>query len=448
MPTRSYARRLRWLASAALALAPFAGGDIGTAIAAAAVDDSAIPAAQPVSPPTYHRDVAPIVFANCTTCHRPGEAGPFALRTYADVKRRATQIADVTGRRLMPPWKPVGGHVPFVGERRLTDAQVATLRAWADAGAPEGDAKDAPAMPAFPTGWQLGEPDLVVKMPEPYSVPADGPDIYRSFVLPVAVPAGKYVRAAEFRPGNRAVVHHAVLTTMKRAEIARHLSAEPAGSGPGFKSGLNAPGDRLPGSPGIWVPGKDPLPLPDGYAMPWPAGCDLLVQLHLHPDGKPETEQSSVGLYLTDEKPRDALRPLVQMNRQVDIPPADNRYILSKSTTLKQSAEVVGLFPHMHLLGRTCRTTATTPDGKQVVLLNIDDWDFRWQGYYQCKEPVRLPAGTKVESVWTFDNSAENPAQPSKPPRRVTFGEQTTDEMGVVILDVIPAAATKVQAGR
>jgi hypothetical protein len=388
--------------------------------------------------PTYHRDIAPILLSNCASCHRPGEAGPFSLLKYEDARRRASQIVDLTSRKLMPPWKPVGGDVHFVGERGLTDAQISTLRAWSDANCPEGDPKDAPPVPAFPTGWQLGVPDLIVKMPEPYTISADGRDIYRSFVVPVQIPPGKYVRAAEFRPGNRKVVHHAVLTTMDRAAIAKKLAAEPKDAGPGFKSGLAAPGVRLPGSPGIWVPGKDPLPLPDGCAMPWPKDSDLLVQLHLHPSGKVETEQSSIGFYLTDEPPKAALRAIILANNNVDIAPGDKSFELKNTKTLSQAADVIGMFPHMHLLGRTCRTIATTPDGKAIELLNIKDWDFRWQGYYQCKTPVHLPAGTKVETVWTFDNSADNPAQPSQPPKRVLFGEQTTDEMGAMVLDVVP----------
>jgi mono/diheme cytochrome c family protein len=398
----------------------------------------AAPATPAATAPSYHRDVAPILLNNCASCHRPGEAGPFALLKYEDAKRRASQIVDLTSRRVMPPWKAVGGDVHFVGERGLSDAQIATLRAWSDAGSPAGDPSDAPPMPSFPSGWQLGEPDLVVKMPAAYTVPADGPDIYRSFVIPVEIPPGKYVRAAEFRPGNRKVVHHAVLTTMDRASIAKKLADEPKDAGPGFKSGLAAPGVRLPGSPGIWVPGKDPLPLPEGAAMPWPKDSDLLVQLHLHPSGKVETEQSSIGFYLTDQQPKSSLRAIILANNHVDIAPGDKSFTLANSKTLSQTADVIGMFPHMHLLGRTCRTTATLPDGKTIELLNITDWDFRWQGYYQCKQPVRLPAGTKVDSVWTFDNSAENPAQPSQPPRRVRFGEQTTDEMGAMVLDVIP----------
>lgn len=388
---------------------------------------------------TFNKDVAPLIHANCTTCHREGEAAPFSLVSYKDVRKHAAQIAEITAKRIMPPWKAEHGVGDFLGERRLTDAQVAVFKRWADDGCPEGNPADAPPAPKFPAGWQLGEPDLVVKMTEAFTVPAEGADIYRCFVIPVSVPAGKYVRAAEFRPGNRRVVHHAVLTTLPPAASKAKLAAEPPGAGPGFRSGLAAPGEMLPGPLGIWAPGKDPFPLPDGAAMEWPKGRELVVQLHLHPGGKPEEEQSSVGLYFTDERPRTAIRPVILLDKKVDIAPGAKNHAMSMSLTLPRAVDVIGLFPHMHLLGRTTYAAATLPDGTVRPLLSINDWDFNWQTYYQYATPVRLPAGTRVDARWTFDNSADNPTNSSKPPRRVRFGEQTTDEMGVLILDVIPA---------
>ena len=388
---------------------------------------------------TFNRDVAPLVHAQCAACHREGETAPFSLLTYDDARKRAKQIVEVTHERVMPPWKaePDEGRPAFLGERRLTDAQIGVLRAWLEQGTPEGDPADAPALPRFAAGWQLGEPDLVIRMPEAYRVPAEGRDIYRTFIVPVEVPPGKYVRAVEFRPGNPKVVHHAVLTTMPNVEARKLQRAEPKGNGPGFATGLVAPGERLPGSLGIWAPGKDAIPLPEGYAMAWPPGCELLLQLHLHPSGKPETEQSSIGLYLTDAAPRGQLRPIGLVNAEVDIPPGAKDYTLRDGHTLERDVAVIGLFPHMHLLGRTMTATATLPDGTVKPVLTIRDWDFAWQSYYQYAEPLRLPAGTRLQATWTFDNSADNPDNPSDPPRRVRFGEQTTDEMGVLILDVI-----------
>ncbi|HET6246229.1 MAG TPA: hypothetical protein VFE47_00885 [Tepidisphaeraceae bacterium] len=388
------------------------------------------------SSPTFNGDIAPVIYNNCSVCHHPGESAPFSLLSYRDVRRQAKQIVDITSRKIMPPWK-ADPDVHFIGERRLTAAQIELIRRWVDQGCAEGNEINAPKPPAFVTGWQIGEPDMVVSMTEPYTLAADGRDVYRCFVVPVKIPAGKYLKAVEFRPGNRKIVHHAVLTTLPREIADKKIAKEPPGSGPGFSSGLPAPGDRLAGPLGIWVPGKEPLPLPDGYAVAWPKGQVLIVQLHLHPDGKVEQEQSSVGLYFTDQPPRGTVQAVILFNKKVDIAPGDSAYALKASQTLKADADVVGIFPHMHLLGRTVRLTATLPDGSTEPLLSIDDWDFNWQGYYQPARPTHLPAGTRVDCTWTFDNSSNNPANPSNPPKRVTFGEQTTNEMGAVVMDVI-----------
>jgi hypothetical protein len=393
-----------------------------------------------VEAPTFHRDVAPLVYANCTTCHRTGQTGPFELMTYDDVRKRAKEIVKVVGDRTMPPWKaepPVAEHPRFLGDRRLADEQIAMLRAWAESGCPEGDPKDAKPTPSFVDGWRLGEPDLVVTMPEPYTLAAEGRDVYRAFRVPITVPNGTYITAAEVRPGNRKIVHHVVLTTLATKEVEKLEAKEPKGTGPGFMTGLSAPGERLPGQMGIWVPGIDPLALPDGYQMPWPNGREFLIQLHLHPSGKAEQEQTSIGFHFTDKPPTDRLRALILLNKDLDIPPGDKQYTLNASRTLERDIDIVGMFPHMHLLGRTVLATATFPDGRSTPLLSIRDWDFAWQGYYQFTTPLRLPAGTRVDAVFTFDNSAENPSNPSVPPRRVRFGEQTVDEMGAVLFDVI-----------
>ncbi len=393
---------------------------------------AALPAPSPV---TFARQIAPIIYANCTACHREGETAPFSLTTYAEVKKHARHIADVTTRHVMPPWRAEKGHGDFLGERRLDETQIDQLQQWVKAGCPEGDAAVTPALPKFASGWQLGEPDLIVKMPEAYELISEGRDMYQCFVIPVKIPAGKYLESVEFRPGNRRIVHHAVLTTLKHGMANWMLTA---GGGKSFSSGLVAPGDRLPGSLGLWTPGYEPRPLPPGYAMEWPTESDLVLQLHLHPSGKPEFEQSSVGLHLTSEKPHGKLKSMVMLDKNVDIKAGDGNYEVDKSMTLKAPVDVYGIFPHMHLLGHTVKVTATLPDGSSRPMIAIGDWDFNWQNYYQYAMPFRLPAGTRLEAHWSFDNSASNPANPSQPPRRVTFGEQTTNEMAALILDVIP----------
>lgn len=383
---------------------------------------------------TFARDVAPLIFKNCAACHRPGEVAPFPLLTYADVKKRASQIAKVTAKRLMPPWKPVPGHVEFRDERRLTADQIGMLRQWADEGAPLGNPKDVPPTPKFPEGWQLGKPDLIVTMPKEYTVPADGPDIYRNFVIPFKVPAGKYIRAMEFRPGNRKVVHHAILSYDATNDLRKRDGKDGA---PGFTQ-FNPPGIVLAGNMAFWVPGKDAKPLPDGVAMRWPEGADLVLQLHVHPSGKKEVERSTIGFYLTDTPPKRSLRNFVLQEQKINIPPGKKDYRLTASRTVSEDVELYGIFPHMHLIGKQFLVTAELPGGEKKTLLRIDDWDFNWQGYYEYAKPVPIPKGTKLVMETTHDNSADNPANPNTPPKRVRYGEGTTDEMAIVLIHAIP----------
>jgi hypothetical protein len=280
----------------------------------------------------------------------------------------------------------------------------------------------------------LGQPDLVITMPEPYDVPAEGADIYRNFVIPAEQLEGKRIKAVEFHPGNRRVVHHAVLAS-DPVHGARKLDAEDPGLG---FTRFNVPGQLLPGGLAIWVPGIDPARLPSGFSMPWPKGADLIVQLHLHPSGKPESEQSSIGFYFTDEEPTRSMIDLVLIEKKIDIPPGEKSYRTSDELTLPTDMRPYGIFPHMHLLGKEIKVTATAPDGTVTPLLWIDDWDFNWQSLYQFAEPPLLVRGTKIVMECVHDNSADNPRNPSNPQRRVTWGEQTTDEMSVVIVQLVP----------
>ena len=383
--------------------------------------------------PTYAEDVAPILFANCVSCHRQGEVAPFTLTEYEDARKRAKTIASVTGDRFMPPWKAEPGHGEFAGTRRLTDEQIGTLRAWADAGAPEGDAKKTPKLPQFAEGWQLGEPDLVVSMPETFTVPAEGNDVYRCFVLPLGLDEDKYVDAVEFRPGNRKIVHHA-LFFLDDSGKARELDAQE--DGPGY-SRMGGPGFAPGGTLGGWAPGYMPERLPAGVARSLKAGSDLVVQTHFHPSGKEEGERSQIGIHFAKAKPKKLLASIPQAIRKLDIPAGEKDYRVSNEFELPLAAELIGITPHAHLLCTEIKVDATLPAGKQVPLIWIKDWDFDWQGQYQYKQTVRLPRGTKVKVEFAYDNSADNPAQPSSPPRRVTWGEQTTDEMAIVFYQVL-----------
>ena len=387
------------------------------------------------APVTFNKHIAPLVFKHCADCHHPGEVAPFSLLTYADVKKRAEQIVDVTQDRFMPPWKSIEGHGRFVGERRLKQEEIDLIARWVKEGTVEGDAADLPPTPTFPEGWKLGKPDIIITMPEPHHVRADGPDDFRNFVFDLTIPEGKYIKAAEFHPSNRVVVHHAALMIDTRGEARKKDEADPE---PGFQ-GAALPGPLLPGSLATWTPGRDPSPLPEGYSLPWKAGTGLILQLHLHPSGKPETEQSSIGIYLTDEPPQRSMVDMLLVNTSIDIPPEERAYRARDEFTLPIDMEALGIFPHMHLIGHEIKITAQPPDSKEPFsLLWINDWDFNWQGFYQYEEPVKLPAGTRIVMETVHDNSADNIHNPNSPPKRMRWGEQTTDEMSVTILQLVP----------
>jgi mono/diheme cytochrome c family protein len=380
--------------------------------------------------PTFNKDIAPILYQNCATCHRPGEVAPFSLLTYQDAAKRAKLISTVTQKRYMPPWKAEPGYGSFANERRLSDAQIDLLKSWADAGAPEGDAADKPSIPVFAEGWQGGQPDQVHKLPVKFTVPPDGPDQFRCFVIPMNLDHDVYVSALEFRADNHRVVHHA-LVFLDTSGAARKLAASdgtyPCFGGPGF------------GSPvliGGWAPGAIPLAKNEAYSRPVPAGSDLVVQIHYHPSGKPEPDQSSLGLSFSGP-PSKGRTAVVMFNQRINIAPGDGNYVVKASIVLPRDIELAGITPHAHWLAKDMKITASLPDGSVTPLIWIKDWDFNWQGAYQYAKPLALPKGTRVELVYTYDNSENNPRNPANPPVRVRWGEQTNDEMAVAFLSVL-----------
>jgi len=389
---------------------------------------------------TFNRDVAPIVYNNCAVCHRPGEVAPFSLLTYSDVKKHAEDIATATQSHYMPPWKADAGDVHFLGERRLNDAQINTIARWVEGGMIEGDARDLPAAPKFATGWRLGEPDLVVKLPKPFVIKADGNagrDVYRCFVVPLNLNEDHYVRAVEFRPSNGRVVHHA-LFFLDSTGVARSKEQANTDGQIGYET-FGGPGFLPTGGLGGWAPGAMVTPLPDGWGRMLRKGSDLVVQIHFHPDGKEESEQSSLGIYFTKERPAHIVAGAAVRNRKIDIPPGDSNYVVTAKLNLPVDVDVIGLTPHAHLICKDMLGTATLPDGKKITLIHIADWDFNWQRQYRLAEPLRLPAGTVIDMKYTYDNSASNIRNPNSPPARVTFGEQTTDEMAFLFFEFSPA---------
>jgi mono/diheme cytochrome c family protein len=390
------------------------------------------------STPTFNKDVAPILYQNCAVCHRPGQVAPFPLLTYSDASRRAALIAAVTAKHYMPPWKAEAGYGHFQDERRLTDAQIATIADWARSGAPEGDPRQKTVPPEFASGWQAGKPDTILTLPQPFKIAADGRDVFRCFVIPLNSVEDRYVKNVEFHPGNPRVVHHALFFLDTSGEARQLETATPGMGYPCFGGPQITPAGALGG----WAPGATPEPLPDGVAQTVPKGSDLVIQIHYHPSGKPETDQSSIGLTF-GETPQKGLAGMLAGTRQIDLAPGEAHQVVTDWVSVPEDADLIGITPHAHLLCKEMKVDARLPDGTTKPLIWIKDWDFNWQGQYRYAAPVHLPKGTRIEMRYVYDNSDGNPHNPSNPPKRVTFGEQTTDEMALLFLQVVlprPAA--------
>jgi tetratricopeptide (TPR) repeat protein/mono/diheme cytochrome c family protein len=386
--------------------------------------------------PTFARDIAPVVYEKCAGCHRPGEAGPFPLLTYDDVRRRAQLIEVVTQSRYMPPWLPDPGHGDFEGVRSLSDEQIALISEWVAAGTPEGDPSETPPLPEWTEGWQLGEPDLVIRMPEAYNLPADGPDIFRSFAIPIPVSDRKYVKGFEFRPDNPKIVHHARMLLDQTGRSRQHDADDPK---PGFGDSMFV--DEIFDPSGHWIgwtPGKQPALRSPDIAWPLAPGTDLVLEMHMVPTGKPERIQSSFGFYFSDQKPTRTPFIVRFGSKTIDIPPGEEHYVIEDRYVLPVGVEVLSVYPHAHYLATEMEGQAILPDGTKQPLLRISQWNFDWQDEYRYDKPPFLPKGAAIEMRFVYDNSADNPRNPNDPPVRITYGWQTSEEMGDLWFQVVP----------
>ncbi|HLJ50316.1 MAG TPA: tetratricopeptide repeat protein [Bryobacteraceae bacterium] len=381
-------------------------------------------------PVTFNKQIAPIVFEYCAPCHRPGEAAPFSLLTYDEVKKHAHQIATVTKSRFMPPWLPESGGVKISGERKLTEQEILLLERWASEGAPEGRAEDLPTAPKFTEGWQLGAPDLVLTLPKAYSLPPEGSDTYRNFIFTFSLDGVHYIRALEIRPGNKRVVHHANLLIDRNRSSRWRDGRDGAPGFPGMDLQIEAnvldPESHLL----FWKPGTVLTEEPTGMAWPLEKDNDLVLNMHLQPSGKAETIQPSLGLYFTTEKPK--FRPiLVQLenDRALDIPPGKHDFEVRDDFTLPVDADILAVYPHAHYLGRDIEGTATLPGGAKQTLIRIRHWDLNWQAVYNYEKPLFLPKGTTISMRWIYDNTTG---------KRVVAGDRSTDEMSHLWLQVLP----------
>jgi Tfp pilus assembly protein PilF len=400
---------------------------------------------------TFNHDIAPILFKNCASCHRPLDdaapqptatsgspddpicvaGAPFSVLDYDSVRRHARAIASAVERRAMPPWLPEPGHGAFVGERRLRDDEISLIAKWVEGDAPEGDPADAPKPPTFAGGWQLGTPDLVLTLPEPYVLQPGNRDVFRNFVVPVPITTQRYVRAVEFRADRPQVLHHADLAT-DIGRVSRVLDR--SDPGPGFAT---MDGDQVRNVYG-WTPGKVPILEPSDTAWTLDPGTDLVLLLHMIAGATSETVQPSIGLFFADAPPKRTPISIKLEESAIDIPAGEANYVVEDSYVVPVDVDAVSVYPHAHYLGKEMRGTATLPDGSQRDLLWIRQWDFRWQDRYSYQSPVFLPRGTRVSMRFTFDNSSANPHNRNRPPQRVQSGPRSTDEMAQLWLEVVP----------
>lgn len=399
---------------------------------------------------TWTEDIAPLVHQHCLECHRAGQVAPFPLLSYEDVAKRADFVARAVASGYMPPWLPARNRAhPLAYARGLTTLEQNRLRIWAAEGAPHGPGEAPEPPPPPPAGWRLGEPDLIVTMDEAFTVPAVDRDLYQVFVLPLnaaavdpgvraraRIPGGPLygVEAIEIQPGNPKVVHHAI-AFVDDSGTARELDA--ATPEPGYAR-FGDPGFPPAGYLGGYVPGTTPHRFPAGVAEVVPLPSDLVLQIHYSPSGKPEADRTRVGLYFSREPVLRANTWLRLGSFDLDIPAGEADFVRRDALTVPTDVYLLAISPHMHYLGKTVEARAVFPDGTMATLISVPDWDFNWQDRYFYREPILLPAGTRIEATWIFDNSAANPRNPHDPPRDIRFGAGSGDEMCELHLDVIP----------
>jgi len=394
---------------------------------------------------TFNRDIAPIIFGACASCHQPGEAGPFPLLTYEEVKRHARQIAEVTRARTMPPWLPEPQELRLADEMRLADAQIRTIQEWAEDGSVEGDPADLPPPPRPAEGWRLGKPDLILTAERPLVLAPTGTDTYWNFIFHVPITETRWVKAVEIHPGDKRYVHHANIL-VDRSRSSRHKEAEPGAGFGGMEIRIESQVFDPDSHMLFWKPGTVPSVEPDGMALRLDKGTDLILNTHMQPSGKTEIIQPSIGLYFTS-KPATKFPMLLQLedDAKLNIPPEQRNFVVTDEFTLPTDVELLAIYPHAHYLGKDIQAFATLPDGSKKTLIHILHWNLSWQAVYRYAQPVLLPKGTTIALRYVYDNSDENPLNPNHPPVRVKAGNRSSDEMCHLWLQVLPVNYDRAQ---
>jgi len=402
-------------------------------------------AAAPNTPPTFHKDVLPVLQKRCQECHRPGEIGPMSLLSYQDARPWAKAMREAVLSKKMPPWFADAERGKFENDRSLAPQEIDALVAWADSGAREGDAKDAPGPVHFADGWSIGKPDVVLELLNAFPVPASGVVDYQFIVVPSGFTEDKWVEKVEVRPGVRSVVHHVVVRSREPGSpwLANARPGVPMPSPPNAEGRVQIgqagkrPEDKGVGrflaEPGVeiictYVPGGVPYLTKPGQARLVKAGSDLVFQIHYTTNGKAAQDRTRIGFVFAKNPPKERLRNMLVYNPLLRIPAGAPNQRVEARATLHETAQLVSLFPHMHVRGKGFEYRAVYPTGESEVLLRVPKYDFNWQLTYYLDKPKTLPKGTRIECTAWFDNSPNNPHNPD-PNAEVFWGDQTWEEM-------------------
>jgi len=413
--------------------------------------------AQTPAAPTFSKDVAPILFQNCTGCHRPGEIGPMPLTSFSEARPWAKSIATQVTNGTMPPWHADPAHGQFLNDRRLSDRDRETIAKWVGAGAPEGNPADMPKLPKYTEGWQIGEPDTVWSMLEDYPIPADGTIEYKNFEVPTNLTEDRWAQAIEVRPGNRSVVHHVIvyLIDPKPAPRGAQLFApapnmrRPADA-PKTEQGAE-PNDRpMKHQPTGWLagyaPGQSVRVYQPGTALRVPAGATLIIQEHYTANGKTATDRTRVGIKWAKEAPKTEVNVATLQNMNFILPAGASDTRVDAEMTLNQDMTILSVLPHTHMRGKKWEVSAIYPDGRTEVILNVPKYDFNWQTDYVFKQPLTMPKGTKIHTAAWYDNSTANKANPD-PKKNVYWGDQTWEEMQFTAITFSTSSAAEKTTG-
>ncbi len=379
---------------------------------------------------TYAENIAPILNAHCTSCHHDGAVAPFSLVGYEASKKQSANIASATDGKRMPPWKAVHGYGTFLDENRLTESELTILKTWAETGAARGDVKKEPKPQVFSNDWDLGKPDVILTQTKPFKLEAEGADIYRNFVFDLKNTEPVYVTAMDVKPGNRKVVHH-IIGFLDAGNGATRLAKNNTDGQEGYTSSGGGIGTVPSGSLGGWAPGVTVRKTLPGTAFVVKPGTKIVMQVHYHKDGKPEMDQTKLGLYTTKVKPEKEVDILWCANPMFQIPVGAASHRVAWKQTIPADATIYTVMPHMHLLGKSMKAKLVKSDGTEVPLVFVDKWDFNWQLVYALKEPLQVKKGWKIAVEAIYDNSDANPYKTN---RAVTWGEQTTDEMALLVI--------------